>query len=155
VLSKEDKAYVMERCGSGFFGRAEFLIDGYRVTLQRELISKDRLGLMTYVGGRFKSTWVVENSEEARRFFFLKSQCLLRGKGAQSLKKKIGKRSYEQFKDKCRYQYYTPVWSSVNAALSAFLTRNVSIELLRPGHPILEKEADGTLLGTKPSTDHG
>jgi len=140
-LSKEDRAYIEDKVGSGFFGRAEFLIDGYRVTLQREFIAKDRLGLMTYVGGLFKVVWSSQRAPEATLFFHLKRIPFYRGRAAAKLKKAVGKRYYDRECRPKKIEFYSPIWPTLRAALKAFEERNFSVQLLRTGHPILEAEA--------------
>jgi hypothetical protein len=44
---------------SGLFGKAELMVDGFRVSLYRERITKNRLGIVTYINGQWKGAWIV------------------------------------------------------------------------------------------------
>ena len=50
----------------GMFGIVKMLVDGHMVTFQKKQISKNKLGIMTYVDGWYRGRWT-ENDPETKR----------------------------------------------------------------------------------------
>lgn len=116
---------------SGYFGRVEMVIDGFKVSFLRGRVSKNRLGIMTYVNDVFKHTWcsAKEPSEEARRFFSTSTRTSsLRGKAKAAFAKKYGKRAAN--KPLFTFSYPNPVWGSFKALRLHLLKHNRDIEIV-------------------------
>jgi hypothetical protein len=62
-LTKEEWGRV-EKAVSGRYGNAKLKVDGRDVTFAREMISKNRLGVVIYVDGKWEGKWFGEENEE-------------------------------------------------------------------------------------------
>ena len=51
-------------------GHVDFLIDGYNVSVAMIRTSKTKYSYMVYVNGTFKGTWLNEDCEIRRRFYY-------------------------------------------------------------------------------------
>lgn len=76
---------------SGVFGRVELEVDGFEVALHRCQISKDRLGIMTYVNGQFLGKWIGADTGCRESEFFRPTTRYLHSLKFRKLLKKISK----------------------------------------------------------------
>jgi len=69
-MTKEQWAEV-EKALSGLYGRARLRIEGREITLARELVSKNKLGVVVYVDGEWKGEWIgVAKDCDEQRFMY-------------------------------------------------------------------------------------
>lgn len=120
------------------YGRVVLLVDGYKVTLAIERLSRRRIeyGIMIYINGLFKGRWTTEDCEERRRFFRkIKRKLYSRQKIAKMFPTKHSQKG-ELYKsvNESFIEYYVPYWLSFNPLKRHLLANNKSIELV-------EKEA--------------
>lgn len=54
---KKEEWDKVEKALSGYYGHASLKVDGRKITFQRQLVSKNRLGIVTFVDGEFKGIW--------------------------------------------------------------------------------------------------
>lgn len=147
-LSKEDWEFVKKQLDSGTYGRVELLADGFEVSFMRGLVSKNTIGIMTYVNGVFKMGWCSSlnggPSEEARRFFRTakKSIQVVRGKEREKYIRKWGKRALKELDARLSITYKTPVWGSFKALRAHLVKENVSLELVKPPSLLTEVTAE-------------
>ncbi len=129
-MTADDWKQVEEKL-SGVFGSVNLKIDGYNITIQRSLISKNTLANMVYVNGEFQGKWLGEDCEERRRFCCSNSRCFTSKKTIAKYARVFGKKS-EIYKNAITvYTYYMPSWNSFKRMKSHFIKNNKSIELVR------------------------
>lgn len=144
----------VENAMKGTFGRAELLIDGFRVDLERRQVSKNRLGVVVYLHGKMKGKWLLdEDSEYARRF----ARKVVKNAHNAKERKEVARLKRMFPKDKYKGAFWDPdakittfchYWFSFPAMRRRFEAANESIELVHvnweyePGmKPEEEKEA--------------
>lgn len=117
------------------FGRAEFLIDGYNVSVALRLKSKTKFVYMVFVDGIFKGEWLTEDCEIRRRFCYEGQKSILTGKQKSDFIKQFGKREYNRFikehPEMVNYKYYLPYFGSFRTLKSHFIKNNKSITLVK------------------------
>jgi hypothetical protein len=61
----------VEKALSGRYGKVTLRIEGREITLVRELVSKNKLGVVVYVDGKLKSEWIgVAKDCDEQRFMY-------------------------------------------------------------------------------------
>jgi len=128
-MSNEEWKKVEEKL-SGVFGVVELKIDGYKVSVQKVLISETMLAYMVYVNGEFRGSWLIGDCEERRRFLCRHERCFTSGKTLSNYAKVFGKKSDFYIKAAQKYSWYTPYWRSFSSMKSHFIQNNKSIELM-------------------------
>jgi hypothetical protein len=101
--------------------------DGYVVNLCLERVGAMQLGIHVFVNGWFKGEWMMEKepSEEARRFYPLRTRAIYRGKQRKAIKRVFGKKQAEKV-----FTYRLPHWTSVNSLQRHFVKHNQCIRRL-------------------------
>lgn len=56
-MKKEQWQQVEEKL-AGYIGTVQLVVDGYTVTFAKEMVSKNKLGIVTYVNGEWKGVWL-------------------------------------------------------------------------------------------------
>jgi len=135
TLSKEEWDYFENQLGVGVFGRIEMLIDGFKVTFCRGLISKNRIDIQVFVDGIFKAIWCDPNNpaEVARKFCRLKSVFLYKSKERASMKRLAGKKWAEK-----KFSYYHPIWFSSKNLRTHLLKTSSSMEIIKKEKSLLD-----------------
>ncbi|MGN0603280.1 MAG: hypothetical protein ACI4I2_04810 [Oscillospiraceae bacterium] len=117
------------------FGYAEFLIDGYNVSVALRPQSKTKFVYMVFVDGIFKGEWLIKDCEIRRRFCYEGKKSILTGKQKADFIKQFGKREYNRFiKENSKmmnYKYYLPYFGSFRTLKSHFIKNNESITLVK------------------------
>jgi hypothetical protein len=121
---------------SGVFGRAYFLIDGYKVAAVVKQ-NKMRLMITVYVNGEIdgENVWhgwdsdIEQMPEIARRFYTLKSK----GEGQKKIKqyeKVLGKRRAKKMGIYKRYVFAWPYFSTAGAFIAHIKKHNEDIQIV-------------------------
>ncbi len=130
-MTKEDWARVEKALG-GTYGYAKLQVDGREVTFQRGLVSKNRLGIGTYIDGAFKGVWLRSNTEcpeqqymrPASRFLWKEKDRVFFKKQSKAVLKKYN------VDPNAKHHYFDPFWSSVTSIRRHYQKTFSSIELL-------------------------
>jgi hypothetical protein len=135
-MTKEQWAAV-EEAVSGIFGSAKLKCDGYDVTLNRERVSKNRLGITVFVNGAWKGAWLMHDSqhEETRRFMCPVTRYVNPPKLRADLVKIYGgkrcpKAEIERINRK--FTTFQPYWTNVTALRRHLVKHNQVIEIIEP-----------------------
>ena len=117
------------------FGYARFRIDGYQITVRRQLDSKDHLDFVVYVNGEIQGKWFLNSEYEHLMKFYRRSErplftkktieSLLKGYTKKELQDKIERLGL----DKTITRYF-PSFGRFAALKKSFIANNQSIELL-------------------------
>ncbi len=113
IMTKEEWA-LLEKALSGVFGSVELEVDGRRVSFERCLITKNRLGCMTYVDGKFNGVWLLAGRGHAESKYLQSRSRYLHTPKQRNEMKKMGKRfltKYDWDPDKKIVQL-DPIWPS-------------------------------------------
>ena len=101
------------------YTKVNLKIDGYKISIITEEISKLKYGYMIYVDGKMKMKWAIEETEIRNKFYQRHSKNLL----SNNKRKKLKVKSIPE------YFWYTPYWTSFRSLKSHFIKNNSSIEL--------------------------
>lgn len=116
------------------FGLAKFIIDGYKVTVECRLVTKNKYGYVVFVDGVFKFEWIKDDCEIRRRFCYEGQRSILTGKCKTDFIKEFGKREYNRFikenPEKIKYKYWQPYFGSFRLLKSHLEKNNESIALV-------------------------
>ncbi len=116
---------------SGYFGSLELLVDGYQISLQRSLYSKNRLCVMTYVDGAWKGIWD-KNSPQCIKFARRKFLPRYSKADIQKLKRSYSKKDFVGYEFEAKgFTVYQPTWFSFNELRRHFRANNKSLELVK------------------------
>lgn len=129
-MTKEEWKKIEETL-SGVFGSVELMVNGHVVTFQRQRMSKNQLGTMTFVDGHYKGAWR-EGDEEAKYLRVVK-RSLYSKKKLDELAKIYGKRQWKKEKDKYdkKYTFMVPVWFSVSGIRKHYEKMFKDIKLIK------------------------
>lgn len=126
----------MECVLGGQFGCVRLSIDGYEVSLSREVIKKNTLGIVVYVGGIARGAWFSVDDdgspkyEEARRFWRKSGTALYTAKKKAELIKAFGKKkATETFELDKKIYVCTPHWASFSSLKRHLIKNNHNIEI--------------------------
>ena len=111
------------------FGRAEFLIDGYRVTVMVVEEKPLKYALAVYVDGKINLEWALNDCEIRRKFYFESKRSLLTAKERKRLNR-VKKTVRDALLVKSEYIAYMPYFNSFRSLKSKFVNNNSSIELV-------------------------
>lgn len=128
-MTKEDWEYV-EKELSGIFGKVDFIIDNYNVTIACEQEKTRHYVLMVYIDGKFDLKWAMEDCDIRRRFCSRHTRCSLNQKQRNRLRRER-KAFREEVKKRLSYEYFLPYWNSFRTMKTHFVKNNTSIELVR------------------------
>jgi hypothetical protein len=137
TLTKEEWARVEEAL-SGIYGVVNLRVDEFQVTFQRRLISKNRLGIVVYVGGEMKGTWFGDEKPDCpeQRYLYPHSRYVYTAK-SRAAQKKLIKKWGKRFSKECgqgdpdqKTVCYKPFWPSATAIRRHYQKTFTSIELI-------------------------
>lgn len=119
---------------SRVFGSVELRVDGYRVTLQRRLVSANRLTNVLYINGFMKGEWLIADCQVRRRFMRPSTKSLFRTRKPDAKTvKALGKRRAEKLMndmfEQHKFTSYSPDWPSIASFKKHLLANNTSIEI--------------------------
>jgi len=132
-LNKEDWTRI-EKALSGTYGMVKLKVDGREVTFQRALVSKNRLGIGTYVDGVMKGAWVSsENHHPEQRYLRPVSRFAHKPK-ERAMLQKTPKRLREElgpfFDPDRKIHFFDLTWPSATAIRRHYQQTFESIEIL-------------------------
>ena len=127
-MTKEDWKEA-ERRLSYPFGRAEFLIDGYKVTVVVVEDKPLKYTLAVYVDGKIKYEWALKDCEIRRKFYFESKRSLLSATERKKLNREK-KAVRDAVLAQSKYIVYLPYFSSFRSLKSKLLNNNDAIELV-------------------------
>ena len=111
------------------YGRVEFKIDGYDITIMCVVEKPLHYCLAVYVDGKIKVEWISQDCEIRRKFYQKHTKSLLNSKQKKSLKRE--KKDFrEKILKESSYDWYEPYWKSVRSMKSHFIKNNKIIELV-------------------------
>ena len=119
----------VENTLSSPYGRVEFKIDGYDITIICVVEKPLHYCLAVYVDGKIKVEWISQDCEIRRKFYQKHTKSLLNSKQKKSLKRE--KKDFrEKILKESSYDWYEPYWKSVRSMKSHFIKNNKIIELV-------------------------
>jgi len=130
-MTKEDWAKV-EKALSGTYGHAKLKVDGLEVTFRRAQVSKNRLGIVTYIGGEFKFVWLDPKKEfPGQRYLRPVSKFVWTAKSRREMKK-MSKRRLKAlgYDPDEKWHGYDALWPSATAIRRHYQKTFESIELI-------------------------
>ncbi len=129
-MTKEEWESV-EKALSGTYGQVKLKVDGREVTFLRALVSKNRMGIGTYVDGSLKGEWCGLGGEHPEsRYLRPVSKFAWTDKQRRDMKK-LGKKLLKEMgwdPDK-KYHYFDPIWSNSTQIRRHYQKTFQSIEL--------------------------
>lgn len=130
-MTKEDWAKIDKALG-GLYGFAKLTVDGREVQLQRQLVSKNQLGIVTFVDGHFNGGWVLPSNEHSKQRFLRKVERFVYSEKTRKSWKKLSKRRQKEWgldPDR-KSHYFSPIWPSVTAIRRHYQKTFASMELV-------------------------
>lgn len=131
-MTKEEWAQV-ERALSGTYGMARIKADEFVVTFYRQLISKNRLAIVTYVDGQMRGEWInAENAHPEQRCLRPASRFMCSPKQRAELKKLrkgLRKSLGPAFDPDRKWHYFDLGWPNVTAIRRHYQKTFKAIEL--------------------------
>ncbi|MFW5435227.1 hypothetical protein [Paenibacillus apiarius] len=105
----------------------ELNCDGYPVTLVLERVTPFKNGIAVYIDGTVKSSWLIDDCEERRRFMRPITKSLFTKKQLESAKK-ISKKYYKEAVAQ-KYTCHDHRWYSFRSLKSHLIKNNEVIEI--------------------------
>lgn len=128
-MTVQDWEYA-EKELSGIFGRVDFIIDDYKVTVSCRLEKTRHYVLAVFIDGKFDLKWAMDDCDIRRRFCSRHTRCSLNQKQRNRLKRER-KAFREEVRKRMTYEYFLPYWNSFRSMKSHFIKNNTSIELVK------------------------
>lgn len=131
-MTKEEWARV-EKALSGTYGMARVKADEFVVTFHRQLVSKNRLAIVTYVDGYMKGEWINAEDPHPEQRCLRPASRFMCGPKERAALKKIPKRTREKwgpaFDPDRKWHYFDRCWPSVTAIRRHYQKTFTLIEL--------------------------
>lgn len=130
-MTKEDWQKV-EKALTGTYGFAKLQVDGREAHFQRELVTKNRLGIVTYIDGQWKGVWISAKEEYPEQKYLRKIEKYAWTPAQRAELKKWPKKMLKKYgydPDKKRH-YFSLIWPSANAIRRHYQKTFTSIELV-------------------------
>lgn len=129
-MTKEEWG-IVEKKLAGIYCSATLMCDGYRLTLCLEPISKMGLAICAYINGTMDFKYALDECEERKRFFCVRTKAAYTQKERKDLIKSCGKRWLKNrgFELDKVYTSYYPWWKSFRSLKAHLIKNNTSIEL--------------------------
>lgn len=108
-------------------------VDGYTVTLRLGQVSQFRNAIGVWVNGWFKGEWLINNTDEARRFYPLRSKDVCTPAVKKRLVKAFGKKQAATLGAFKKIEHYETYWTSFTALKRHLIANNEHIELIVDG----------------------
>ena len=83
----KDEWQEAERRALWKYGGLTLLVDGYKISVQRQYATPYKSKLAVYVNGTFRGKWLVEDCEERRRFCYCVKHSLIKKNCPENKKK--------------------------------------------------------------------
>lgn len=130
-MTKEDWEKI-DKALRGIYGFATLTVDGREIQFQRRLVSKNQLGIVTFVDGHFNGGWVLPSNEHPEQRFLRKVERFVYSEKTRKSWKKLSKRRQKEWgldPDR-KSHYFSPIWPSVTAIRRHYQKTFASIELI-------------------------
>lgn len=130
-MSKKDWEKVEKALG-GLYGFVKLTVDGREVQFQRQLVDKNKLGIVTYVDGHFLGSWIMATDEHPEQKFLRKIERFVYSEKLRKRWNRLSKRRQKEWgldPDK-KSHYFSPIWPSTTAIRRHYQKTFTSIELL-------------------------
>lgn len=130
TLTKEQWAEI-EKTLSGLYGSVNLTVDGRRVTLNRQLVNKNKLGIVTYIDGRWEGKWMNPKNECPEQRYMRRMERLAYSAKTRASLAKLPKRYLKERKidPGAKIHMYDISWSSVGSIRRHYEKTFTSIEL--------------------------
>lgn len=131
-MTKEDWAKV-EKALSGLYGIAKLKVDGREVTLARELVGKNQLGIVVYVDGHWKGEWIGTKKDCPEQLYLCgRDRFAYTAKYRREVAKLSKRRRKEWGLDDAdkKIRIYLPFWPNATAIRRHYQKTFESIELI-------------------------
>jgi len=130
-MTKEEWGKV-EKALSGTYGYAKLQVDGRAVLFQRQLVSNNQLGIVTFIDGEFKGAWISAKEERPKQKFLRRVERFswpskTRAELKKWPKKMLKKSGYDPDE---KYHFFSPIWPNATALRRHYLKTFASIELV-------------------------
>lgn len=122
---------------SGSWGHVEMMIDGFKVNLRVERVKTFKYTIMTYVNGQWCGKWMMNDSEEGKRFFCPKSSFVHSTKTRTELIKIWGGKrcpKERQAEINKKHTMLMPSWNSVKTLRRHFEKNNKDLAVVKIGY---------------------
>lgn len=129
-MSKEEWDDVEMLLSYPYGGKAELLIDGYRITIIVAQEKPLKYVFVVYIDGKLNSEWILKDCEIRRKFFQKHTKSLLTAQDKKRLSKER-KEVREAIIKKNTYYWYSPYWNSFRSLKSHFIKNNKNIVWLK------------------------
>lgn len=131
IMTKEDWEKIDKALG-GLYGFAKLTVDGREIQLQRQRVSKNQLGIVTFVDGKFKGEWGLSSNEHPEQKFLRRVESFVYTEKTRKSWKRLSKRRQKEWgldPDR-KSHYFSPIWPSVTAIRRHYQKTFASIELI-------------------------
>lgn len=119
----------VENALTGTYGVAILNVDGHRISFERVLVAKNRLGITTYIDGSFKGIWMSDKNEYLEQRYLKFESKFLFSKKERDKEMKVPKR-YRMPGIDNKYCNYSPFWSSATEIRRHYQKTFTTIELV-------------------------
>lgn len=134
-----DEWRQIDQCLRSLFSEVVLRIDGYEVTLGLSQVSQFENAITVYVNGWLKGAWLVEKTEEARRFFPLRMRAANTTRFREEFVKAFGKRAAQKHGLFSKVGYYGAYWKSFRSLKRHLIANNDSIEIVKLPKPVAQE----------------
>jgi hypothetical protein len=107
----------VEQALSGTYGHVVLLAGGEEITLERGLVSKDRLGIVTWINGEFQVKWCSGRQSYPEQQFLRRRESLAYTGKMRAALLRMSKRQRQEigYDVNKKYVTYPPLWTSFSA----------------------------------------
>ena len=127
----------VEKALSGTYGYAKLKVDGREVVFSRGMVDKNRLGIITYVDGRWEAKWISSKTEyPEQRFLRPHEKYIYPQKRRDEFKKLPARVRKELVKSVLRFaidekrKWFSPIWHNTVQIRRHYQKTFTSIELV-------------------------
>lgn len=130
-MTEDQWKVVANRLASPFIP-VKLMVDGYKITLEVKQEKPLKFVIVPFVNGWFKGEWLLNKTEEAKRFYRLVKRPAYSPSEKKRLTRGFTKASVKKyFPDLDRtVEYYSGAWPSFAPLKRHLIANNKSIELL-------------------------
>ena len=129
-MTKEEWNEVEMLLSYPYGGKAELLIDGYRITIIVAQEKPLKYVFVVYIDGKLNGEWILKDCEIRRKFFQKHTKSLLTAQDKKQLSKER-KEVREAIIKKSTFYWYSPYWNSFRSLKSHFIKNNKNIVWLK------------------------
>lgn len=113
IPTKEQWA-EFEKQADSLYSSQTITCDGFELTVRKELVSKNQLGIMVYVNGCIKGEWLGREKPDCQEQRFMRptERYVFSAKVRQQALKILGKRLYAKERYEQKLKLFSPFWTS-------------------------------------------